>query len=171
MSSSVTPAELSSAGSAQKGPRLFIPRLVPGLRGRLLLAFFAISLFVITAATAGLYALGKVGRTLDGITLKTVPAALDARELWRKSEKIIGVGPALVNASDSKAAEALTSRVRGEMADVSAIPCSQRRRGFRRVRDCYVSDDAVVRCCVPRRDADDITSGRGKHGCPASGHP
>ena len=93
MPSSVTPAELSSAGSAQKGRRLFIAGLVPGLRGRLLLAFFAISLFVIAAAAAGLYALREVGRTLDGITLKTVPAALDARELWRKSEKIIGVGP------------------------------------------------------------------------------
>ena len=121
MPSSVTPAELSSAGSAQKGRRLFIAGLVPGLRGRLLLAFFAISLFVIAAAAAGLYALREVGRTLDGITLETVPAALDARELWRKSEKIIGVGPALVNASDPKEAEALTSWVRGELADVSAI--------------------------------------------------
>src|SRR5262249_29148936 len=63
----------------------------------------------------------EVGRTLDGITLKTVPATLDARELWRKSEKIIGVGPALVNASNSKEAEALASRVRSEVADVSAI--------------------------------------------------
>ena len=121
MSSSLTPAELSSAGSAQKGRRLFIPRLLPGLRGRLLLAFFGISLFVIAAAAAGLYALREVGQTLDGITLKTVPAALDARELWRKSEKIIDVGPALVNASDPKEAEALTSRVRSELADVSAI--------------------------------------------------
>jgi adenylate cyclase len=121
MSSTVTGAELAPASPTQN-PRLssFV-KFVPGLRGRLLLAFFAISLFVIAAAAAGLYALREVGRTLDGITLKTVPAALDARELWRKSEKIIGVGPALVNASDAKEAEALTSRVRSELADVSAI--------------------------------------------------
>jgi len=121
MSTSVTPAELASAGSAQNPLLSSFLKFVPGLRGRLLLAFFVISLFVIAAAAAGLYALRDVGRTLDGITGKTVPAALDARELWRKSEKIIGVGPALVHASDSKEAEALTSRVRSELADVSAI--------------------------------------------------
>jgi signal transduction histidine kinase/CheY-like chemotaxis protein len=121
MSTSLTPAELASAGSAQNPLLSSFLKFVPGLKGRLLLAFFAISLFVIAAAAAGLYALGEVGRTLDRITLKTVPAALDARELWRKSEKIIGVGSALVNASDSKEAEALTSRVRSELADVSAI--------------------------------------------------
>jgi len=114
MSTSVTPAELASAGSAQNPLLSSFLKFVPGLRGRLLLAFFVISLFVIAAAAAGLYALRDVGRTLDGITGKTVPAALDARELWRKSEKIIGVGPALVHASDSKEAEALTSRVRDQ---------------------------------------------------------
>jgi PAS domain S-box-containing protein len=121
MSTSATPTDLSSTGVWRRRPLSRLDKFLRGLRGRLLLAFFAISLFVIAAAAAGLYALGEVGRTLDGITLKTVPAALDARELWRKSEKIIGVGPALVNASDSKEAEALTSRVRSEMADVSTI--------------------------------------------------
>jgi signal transduction histidine kinase len=58
---------------------------------------------------------------LDRITLKTVPVALDARELWRKSEKIIGVGPALINASDAKEAEALSSRLRDELGDTSTI--------------------------------------------------
>jgi len=94
---------------------------VPGLRGRLLLAFIAISLFVVAAAAAGLYALREVEQTLDRITLKTVPLALDARELWRKSEKIIGVGPALLNASDTEEAGALSSRLRDELADTSII--------------------------------------------------
>src|SRR6266513_2450019 len=94
---------------------------VPGLRGRLLLAFIAISLFVVAAAVAGLYALREVEQTLDRITLKTVPLALDARELWRKSEKIIGVGPALLNASDTEEAGALSSRLRDELADTSTI--------------------------------------------------
>src|SRR5437660_8962324 len=96
-------------------------RVVPGLRGRLLLAFIAISLFVVAAAAAGLYALREVEEALDKITLKTVPVALDARELWRKSEKIIGVGPALLNAGDTKEAEALSSRLRDELADISTI--------------------------------------------------
>src|SRR6516164_7343140 len=93
MSTSVTPAELASAGSAQNPLLSSFLKFVPGLRGRLLLAFFVISLFVIAAAAAGLYALRDVGRTLDGITGKTVPAALDARELWRKSEKLSALVP------------------------------------------------------------------------------
>ena len=47
--------------------------------------------------------------------------ALDARELLRKSEKIVGIGPALVDASNSEEAEALTSRVRDEQADLATI--------------------------------------------------
>src|SRR5260370_31617134 len=121
MSTSVSPSELSSTGRWWDRPLAGFDKFLRGLRGRLLLAFFGISLFVIAAAAAGLYGLSQVGRTLDGITLETVPAALDARELWRKSEKIIDVGPALVNASSSKEAEALTSRVRSELGDVMAI--------------------------------------------------
>ena len=98
-----------------------LSRFTPGLRGRLLLAFIAISLFVVVAAAAGLYALCEVERSLDRITLETLPVALDARELLRKSEKIVAIGPALVNASNSEEAEALTSRVRDEQADLSTI--------------------------------------------------
>jgi hypothetical protein len=53
-----------------------LSRLIHGLRGRLLLAFIAISLFVVAAAAAGLYALREVERSLDRITLQTVPVAL-----------------------------------------------------------------------------------------------
>jgi signal transduction histidine kinase len=121
VSTGVTPADLSSIGASRGRPLSGLGKFLRGLRGRLLLAFFAISLFVVAAAAAGLYALREVGRTLDEITLRTIPVALDARELWRKSEKIIDIGPALANARDSKEAEALTSRVRSELADVSAI--------------------------------------------------
>src|SRR6516164_1757976 len=121
MSSSVTPAELSSTGSPQKRRRLFIPKLAPGLRGRLLLAFFAISLFVIAAAAAGLYALHEVGQTLDRITLETVPAVLDAHELSRKAQKIVAAGPALANAADGTEVEAVSSPASGQLVDASTI--------------------------------------------------
>src|SRR5258708_289864 len=120
MSTDAAPAELSSPQSKDR-PFAGLPRFVLGLRGRLLLAFVAISLFVVAAAAAGLYALREVERALDRITLQTVPVALDARELWRKSEKIIGVGPALWNSSDAKEAEALSSRLRDELADTATI--------------------------------------------------
>src|SRR5438874_5408726 len=121
MTTGATQADLTSPQRLRGRPLSALFRFVPGLRGRLLLAFIAISLFVVAAAAAGLYALREVEQTLDRITLKTVPLALDAREIWRKSEKIIGVGPALLNASDTKEAEALSSRLRDELADISTI--------------------------------------------------
>src|ERR1700730_8460693 len=112
---------LSSRRPSRGWPFSALSRLIHGLRGRLLLAFVAISLFVVAAAAAGLYALREVERSLDRITLQTVPVALDARELWRKTEKIIAVGPTLWNSSDAKEAEALSSRLRGELADTATI--------------------------------------------------
>jgi adenylate cyclase len=121
VSTGATPAELNSLRPSRDRPLSALLRFVPGLRGRLLLAFIAISLFVIAAAAAGLYALREVEQTLDRITLKTVPVALDARELSRKSEKIVGAGPALVNASDVNEVEALSSRASGQLVDASTI--------------------------------------------------
>jgi PAS domain S-box-containing protein len=121
MSSDATSAELGSLRPSQGRPLATLRNFVPGLRGRLLLAFIAISLFVVIAAAAGLYALREVEQTLDRITLKSVPVALDARELSRKSEKIVGAGPALVNASDAAEVEALSSRASGELVDTSTI--------------------------------------------------
>src|SRR5260370_41512850 len=112
MTTGATQAALTSPQRLRGRPLSSLLWFVPGLRGRLLLAFIAISLFVVAAAAAGLYALREVERALDRITLQTIPVALDARELWRKSEKIIGVGPALGNASDAKQAEGLSSRLR-----------------------------------------------------------
>ena len=89
MSSYLSPTDLGGGEPAQKGRRLFLPGFLPGLRGRLLLAFFLISLFVIVAAAAGLYALHRVGQTLDRITLETVPVTLDAQELLRNAQKIV----------------------------------------------------------------------------------
>src|ERR1700730_9907685 len=121
MSTPATSVGLSPLRPSRGGARAGLPGRTRGLRGRLPLSFIPISLFVVVAAAAGLYALREVEQSLDRITLRTVPVALDARELWRKSEKIIGVGPTLWNSSDAKEAEALSSRLRGELADTSTI--------------------------------------------------
>jgi adenylate cyclase len=121
MSTGATPADLSPLRPTRGGPLSALLRFVPGLRGRLLLAFIAISLFVVVAAAAGLYALREVEESLDRITLKTVPVALEARELSRKSEIIFGVGPALVNAGDANEIEELSSRASGQLVDVTTI--------------------------------------------------
>jgi serine phosphatase RsbU (regulator of sigma subunit) len=121
MFTGTTSAELNSLRPSRGRSLVALSRFIPGLRGRLLLAFIAISLFVVAAAVAGLYALREVEQSLDRITIETLPVALDARELLRKSEKIVGIGPALVNASNAKEVEELTSRVRDEQADLSTI--------------------------------------------------
>jgi signal transduction histidine kinase len=130
MTTGATQADLSSPKRLRGWALSAVFSFVPGLRGRLLLAFVAISLFVIAAAAAGLYALREVEQALDRITLESVPVALDARELWRKSEKIIGIGPALLNANDTKEAEALSSRLRDELADISTILARLRNAGL-----------------------------------------
>jgi CHASE3 domain sensor protein len=94
---------------------------IPGLRGRLLLAFVAISLFVVAAAAAGFYVLYEVEQTLNRIIGKSVPVALAARELSRISEKIVAVGPALANAGDWQEIMALTGRASGDLVDMSTI--------------------------------------------------
>ena len=76
MSTGAAPADLSPLRPSRGGPLSALLRFVPGLRGRLLLAFIAISLFVVAAAAAGLYALREVEQAMDRITLKTVPVAL-----------------------------------------------------------------------------------------------
>jgi two-component system, NtrC family, sensor kinase len=121
MTTGATQADLASPRRLRGRPFSALFRFIPGLRGRLLVAFIAISLFVVAAAAAGLYALHEVEQAMDRITLKTVPVALDARELWRKSEKIIGIGPALINASDAEEAGALSGRLRDELEDTSTI--------------------------------------------------
>jgi hypothetical protein len=121
MTTGATRTDLTSPKRLRAWPLSALFSFVPGLRGRLLLAFIAISLFVVAAAAAGLYALREVEQALDRITLKTVPAALDARELWLKSEKIVGAGPALVNSSDADEIEELSSRASGQLVDASTI--------------------------------------------------
>jgi len=95
-------------------------RFLSGLRGRLLLAFVAISLFVVVAAAGGLYAVGEVEQSLVR-TRRTVPSALDARELLRKSEKIIRIGPTLASATSTTEVEALSTRLRDELDETSTI--------------------------------------------------
>src|SRR4051794_35194298 len=121
MSVGVTPVELNPAAPSRARLLAALLRFVPGLRGRLLLAFIAISLFVAVASAAGFYALHEVEQTLDRIIRKSVPVALDARELSRKSEKIVAIGPALADAGDWNEIMALSDRASGELVDASTI--------------------------------------------------
>jgi hypothetical protein len=122
MSSKAVPADQpSGAGSAPGRMPSYLRGLALGLRGRLLLAFVAISLFVVVAAVAGFYAVREVGQTLDAITSRTVPAALQARELSRKSEKIVAAGRWLANAPDAGQVDTGSSEALSELVDAQMI--------------------------------------------------
>jgi signal transduction histidine kinase/DNA-binding response OmpR family regulator len=71
-----------------------------GLRGRLLLAFAGISGFALLAAATGFYALVRSGDSLEEITKRKVPVAIAALSLAQGSERIVGAGPSLSNATD-----------------------------------------------------------------------
>src|SRR5438046_7883822 len=128
MTTGATHADLTSPQRLRDRLLSVLFRFAPGLRGRLLLAFIAISLFVVAASAAGFYALSEVEQTLDRIMRKSVPVAMDARELSRKSEKIVAIGPALANAGEWREILALSDRASGEMVDTSAILAHLRTR-------------------------------------------
>jgi signal transduction histidine kinase/DNA-binding response OmpR family regulator len=70
-----------------------------GVRGRLLLAFFAISAFGILGAAAAFYSFREFGDALDLITQQRTPAALKSQELARRAERIVAAAPALLTAA------------------------------------------------------------------------
>ena len=67
-----------------------------GLKGRLQLAFAAITLMVVIATVVSLFAFFSVGKSLDRITVQALPRALSAGELLAKAEFSVAAGPALL---------------------------------------------------------------------------
>jgi adenylate cyclase len=70
-----------------------------GVRGRLLLAFFAVSAFAILGAAAAFYSFREFGDALRLITQQRTPAALKSQELARQVERIVAAAPALLTAA------------------------------------------------------------------------
>ena len=70
-----------------------------GVRGRLLLAFFAVSAFAILGAAAAFYSFHEFGDALGLITQQRTPAALKSQELARQVERIVAAAPALLTAA------------------------------------------------------------------------
>jgi phosphoglycerate-specific signal transduction histidine kinase len=72
-----------------------------GLRGRLLLAFIAISSFAAIAAIVGAYALFTIGQALHEMTDRSVPPAIVSLELAQRTERILAAGPTLLGVSSA----------------------------------------------------------------------
>jgi adenylate cyclase len=88
----------------------------PGVRGRLLLAFFGISAFAVIAAAAGLYSFGEVGRVLGRITEERVPGALASLEVSRQAERIVAAAPALLAVTTNDQLRQVSASIAGEVA-------------------------------------------------------
>jgi adenylate cyclase len=92
-----------------------------GLKGRLQLAFGAITLLVMIATGVGLYAFFQVGKSLQRITEEALPPALAASELSIRAEFIVGVGPALLASNNIDEINRLSASVAGELVNVTKI--------------------------------------------------
>jgi phosphoglycerate-specific signal transduction histidine kinase len=96
-------------------------RIGLGLKGRLQLAFAAITLLVVIATGVGLYAFFQVGKSLQRITEEALPPALAASELSIRAEFIVGVGPALLASSNVDEINKLSASVASELVNVTSI--------------------------------------------------
>ena len=86
----------------------------PGVRARLLLAFFGISGFAVLAAAAGIYAFHLVGDRLDLIDAR-VPQVVSSMEISRAADRLIASVPALLAATTAKEYDGVSSRMRPEI--------------------------------------------------------
>jgi signal transduction histidine kinase/CheY-like chemotaxis protein len=92
-----------------------------GLKGRLQLAFGAITLLVVIATGVGLYAFFEVAKSLQRITEQALPPALAAGELSTKAEFIVGVGPTLLASNNADEIDRLSASVSGELTSATKI--------------------------------------------------
>ena len=90
--------------------------LPTGLRGRLLLAFGEITALAVLAAVAGLVALLLVRHALEDTTARRMPETVRAMELSEHAERLIAIGPALLNGASADEISALTARKNAELA-------------------------------------------------------
>src|SRR5262249_3252560 len=110
-----------SASTLPPGAAVSGRRVGLGLKGRLQLAFGAITLLVVIATGVGLYAFFQVGKSLQRITEEALPPALAASELSIRAEFIVGVGPALLAANNADEINRLSASVAGELTNVTML--------------------------------------------------
>jgi signal transduction histidine kinase len=91
----------------------------PGVRVRLLLAFFGISAFSVLAAAAGIYAFQHVGKRIDLVDAR-IPPTLTSLELSRSAERIIAAAPALLAATERARRDEVAAELNAEADRLNA---------------------------------------------------
>jgi hypothetical protein len=115
---------------AKTQPAPITPRRSPGVRARLLLAFFGISAFAVLAAAAGIYAFREVGNRLELVDMR-VPPTLTSLALSRSAERIIAAAPALLAATDRKRRDEVKQELAAEVDRLNAKLLDLKLGGFR----------------------------------------
>jgi len=127
-----------------------------GVRGRLLLAFVAVSAFAVLGAGAAFYSFREFGDALGLITQQRTPAALKSQELARHVERIVAAAPALLTAANQAEKNRRSEEITSDESSLYALLASLRAAGLeisviqgleadvKRLTDNLTSLDALV---------------------------
>jgi signal transduction histidine kinase/CheY-like chemotaxis protein len=99
------------------------------LRDRLLFSFIAISGFAVLAAVVGNYAFYAISNSLYGVTERSVPPAIATQELAQRTERVIALGPALLNVTTREEFNTISSTLSRELSGADRLLADLPRQG------------------------------------------
>jgi methyl-accepting chemotaxis protein len=113
----------------QSPQRVALSRHGFGIRSKLFAAFGAVAGLTVLASSVAVLSYEDMGRTLDGIAGKNLPAMSQSLRLAKGSAEIVAIAPALFNASDLKARQAALTALQsaqqelnGAIGALAAVP-------------------------------------------------
>jgi class 3 adenylate cyclase/PAS domain-containing protein len=108
-----------------------------GVRGRLLLSFFAISAFAVIAAATAMYSFQEVGKALERIIDFRVPSTIASLQLSRQAERVVAAAPALLTVTTAPEHERVSGMISAEVDRLDSLLSDVERRG---TDSTYVED-------------------------------
>jgi methyl-accepting chemotaxis protein len=100
-----------------------------GIRSKLFAAFGAVAGLTVLASSVAVLSYEDMGRTLDGIAGKNLPAMSQSLRLAKSSAEIVSIAPALFNANDLKerqtaltALQSAQQELSGAISALAAVP-------------------------------------------------
>ena len=91
-----------------------------GIRSKLFAAFGGVAGLTVLASAVAVLSYEDMGRTLDGIAGKNLPAMSQSLRLAKSSAEIVSIAPALVSASDVKARQAALTALQADQQDLTS---------------------------------------------------
>jgi methyl-accepting chemotaxis protein len=91
-----------------------------GIRSKLFVAFGAVAGLTVLASSVAVLSYEDMGRTLDGIAGKNLPAMSQSLRLAKSSAEIVTIAPALVSATDLKARQAALTALQSDQQELTS---------------------------------------------------